>query len=72
MSASSENFQRRALRRNRRIATALLGSMVVLFILPKSKDRIGEGLAIFIERNFLTSDLIRAKLRSIGYYYCAM
>jgi uncharacterized membrane-anchored protein YjiN (DUF445 family) len=115
MSASTENFQRRALRRNRLIATALLGTMAILFIvttlmpqpgfwirlvraaaeaaviggladwfavtalfrqplglpiphtaiLPKSKDRIGQGLATFIERNFLTPDLIRAKLRSI-------
>src|SRR5215831_13466050 len=115
MSASTENFQRRALRRNRLIATALLGTMAVLFIvttlmpqpgfwiglvrtateaaviggladwfavtalfrrplglpiphtaiLPKSKDRIGQGLATFIERNFLTPELIRAKLRSI-------
>jgi uncharacterized membrane-anchored protein YjiN (DUF445 family) len=32
MSASTENFQRRALRRNRLIAIALLGTMVVLFI----------------------------------------
>jgi len=115
MSASTENFQRRALRRNRLIATALLGTMVMLVIfttlvpqpgfwirivraaaeaaviggladwfavtalfrrplglpiphtaiLPKSKDRIGQGLATFIERNFLAPDLIRAKLRSI-------
>jgi uncharacterized membrane-anchored protein YjiN (DUF445 family) len=34
-------------------------------ILPKNKDRIGEGLAIFIERNFLSPDIVRAKLRSI-------
>lgn len=34
-------------------------------IVPKNKDRIGEGLAIFIEHNFLTADLVRAKLRSI-------
>ncbi|MGA7260071.1 MAG: DUF445 domain-containing protein [Stellaceae bacterium] len=34
-------------------------------ILPKNKDRIGEGLAIFIERNFLSPDILRAKLRSI-------
>ena len=115
MSANTENFQRRALRRNRLIATALLGAMGVLFIrtsllpqpgfwvaliraaaeaaviggladwfavtalfrrplglpiphtaiLPQSKDRIGQGLATFIERNFLAPDLIRAKLRSI-------
>ena len=34
-------------------------------ILPRNKDRIGEGLAIFIGRNFLSSDILRAKLRSI-------
>src|SRR6266403_3541385 len=34
-------------------------------ILPKNKDRIGEGLATFIERNFLTPEIVRAKLRSI-------
>jgi uncharacterized membrane-anchored protein YjiN (DUF445 family) len=34
-------------------------------IVPKNKDRIGEGLALFIEHNFLTGDLVRAKLRSI-------
>ena len=34
-------------------------------IVPKSKDRIGEGLATFIEHNFLTPELIKAKLRSI-------
>ena len=34
-------------------------------ILPRNKDRIGEGLAIFIERNFLSPDILRAKLRSI-------
>ena len=34
-------------------------------ILPRNKDRIGEGLAVFIERNFLTPDIVRAKLRSI-------
>jgi uncharacterized membrane-anchored protein YjiN (DUF445 family) len=33
--------------------------------LPRNKDRIGEGLAIFIERNFLSPDILRAKLRSI-------
>ena len=32
MSARTENFQRRALRRNRLIATALLGAMAALFI----------------------------------------
>ena len=34
-------------------------------ILPRNKDRIGEGLATFIERNFLSPDILRAKLRSI-------
>jgi len=34
-------------------------------ILPKNKDRIGEGLAIFIERNFLTPEIVKAKLRTI-------
>jgi uncharacterized membrane-anchored protein YjiN (DUF445 family) len=115
MSASTEDFQRRALRRNRLIATGLLGAMAGLFIatmvvqqpgfwtllvratteaavvgaladwfavtalfrrplglpiphtaiVPKSKERIGEGLATFIARNFLTPELIKAKLRSI-------
>ena len=32
MSASTEDFQRRALRRNRLIATALLGAVLVLII----------------------------------------
>ena len=115
MSVTAQDFQRRALRRNRLIATALLGAMAAVFlattlvtqpgfwlllvrataeaalvggladwfavtalfrqplglpiphtaILPKNKDRIGEGLAIFIERNFLTPEIVRAKLRSI-------
>jgi uncharacterized membrane-anchored protein YjiN (DUF445 family) len=115
MSVSAQDFQRRGLRRNRLIATTLLGAMAALFIfttlapqpgfwillvrasaeaalvggladwfavtalfrqplglpiphtaiLPKNKDRIGEGLAIFIERNFLSPDILRAKLRSI-------
>jgi len=34
-------------------------------IVPKNKDRIGEGLAGFIEHNFLTPEIVRAKLRSI-------
>ena len=34
-------------------------------IVPKNKDRIGEGLATFIEHNFLTPEIVRAKLRSI-------
>src|ERR1700731_4508993 len=115
MSVSTQDLQRRALRRNRLIATALLAAMAALFIsttlppqpgfwillvrataeaalvggladwfavpppsrqplglpiphtaiLPRNKDRIGEGLAIFIERNFLSPDILRAKLRSI-------
>ena len=115
MSVSAQDFQRRGLRRNRLIATSLLGAMAALFIstawapqpgfwillvrataeaalvggladwfavtalfrqplglpiphtaiLPRSKDRIGEGLAIFIERNFLSPDILKAKLRSI-------
>jgi uncharacterized membrane-anchored protein YjiN (DUF445 family) len=115
MSVTTQDFERRALRRNRLIATALLGAMAVLFIattlpsqpgfwillvrataeaalvggladwfavtalfrqplglpiphtaiLPKNKDRIGEGLAIFIERNFLTPEIVKAKLRTI-------
>ena len=115
MPVSAQDLQRRGLRRNRLIATALLGVMAALFIstalapqpgfwillvrataeaalvggladwfavtalfrqplglpiphtaiLPRNKDRIGEGLAIFIERNFLSSDVLRAKLRSI-------
>jgi uncharacterized membrane-anchored protein YjiN (DUF445 family) len=115
MSVSTQDVQRRGLRRNRLIATALLGVMAVLFIvttlapqpgfvillvraiaeaalvggladwfavtalfrqplglpiphtaiLPKNKDRIGEGLASFIERNFLSPDIVRAKLRSL-------
>ena len=115
MSVSAQDFQRRALRRNRVIATALLAGMAALFIattlmpqpgfwillvrataeasvvgaladwfavtaifrhplglpiphtaiVPKNKDRIGEGLATFIEHNFLTPEIVRAKLRSI-------
>ena len=115
MPVSAQDLQRRGLRRNRLIATALLGVMAALFIstalapqpgfwillvrataeaalvggladwfavtalfrqplglpiphtaiLPRNKDRIGEGLAIFIGRNFLSSDVLRAKLRSI-------
>src|SRR5215469_16174330 len=113
--ASATHLQRRALRRNRAIATALLVAMAGLFIattlvhepgfwvllvrstaeaavvgaladwfavtalfrhplglpiphtaiVPKNKDRIGEGLAAFIEHNFLTPEIVRAKLRSI-------
>src|SRR5258708_34817939 len=35
-------------------------------LLPHSKDRIGEGLGDFVERNFLAPDIIAAKLREIG------
>jgi uncharacterized membrane-anchored protein YjiN (DUF445 family) len=115
MSVSAQDIQRRTLRRNRAIATALLVGMAALFIatmpvsrpgfwillvraaaeasvvgaladwfavtaifrhplglpiphtaiVPKNKDRIGEGLATFIEHNFLTPEIVRAKLRSI-------
>src|SRR5260370_1466649 len=115
MSVSTQEVQRRGLRRNRLMATALLGAMAALFILttlasqpgfwillvrataeaalvggladwfavtalfrqplglpiphtailPKNKDRIGEGLASFIERNFLSPDVLRAKVRSV-------
>jgi uncharacterized membrane-anchored protein YjiN (DUF445 family) len=33
-------------------------------ILPRSKDRIGEGLGEFVERNFLAPEIIAARLRS--------
>src|SRR5215467_10923029 len=112
---SAQDFQRRGLRRNRLIATAMLAGMAVVFvgtrlapqpgflvllvrataeaalvggladwfavtalfrqplglpiphtaILPKNKDRIGEGIATFLEHNFLTPEIVRAKLRSI-------
>jgi uncharacterized membrane-anchored protein YjiN (DUF445 family) len=115
MAVSTQEFQRRGLRRNRIIATALLGAMAALFvstalvpqpgfwtllvrataeaavvgaladwfavtalfrqplglpiphtaIVPKNKDRIGEGLAAFIQSNFLTAELVGEKLRSV-------
>jgi uncharacterized membrane-anchored protein YjiN (DUF445 family) len=34
-------------------------------IIPKSKDRIGEGLGDFVERNFLAPDIIAARMRSL-------
>lgn len=34
-------------------------------IIPRNKDRIGEGLGRFVERNFLDPDLVAAKLRSL-------
>jgi uncharacterized membrane-anchored protein YjiN (DUF445 family) len=34
-------------------------------IIPRNKDRIGEGLGRFVERNFLDPNLVAAKLRSI-------
>lgn len=110
-----EAVQRRALRRNRLIATALLAFMAVVFvvtarlpeanfwvalvhgtaeaamvgaladwfavtaifrrplglpiphtaIVPRNKDRIAEGLGNFIERHFLTEDLLVARVRSL-------
>lgn len=107
--------QRRALRRNRAIATALLLGMVGTFvgtaavaepsfwvslthaaaeagvvggladwfaitalfrrplglpiphtaIVPRNKNRIGEGLGSFLERHFLTDELVSAKLRAL-------
>jgi uncharacterized membrane-anchored protein YjiN (DUF445 family) len=110
-----EVIQRRALRRNRAIATALLLIMAggflatsaapdaglwvsliratteagviggladwfaitALFrrplglpiphtaILPRNKNRIGEGLGAFLERHFLTEELVLARLRSL-------
>jgi uncharacterized membrane-anchored protein YjiN (DUF445 family) len=33
-------------------------------IIPRSKDRIGQGLGSFVERNFLAPELIAAKLRA--------
>jgi uncharacterized membrane-anchored protein YjiN (DUF445 family) len=107
--------QRRALRRNRAIATGLLVTMAALFvatamiprpgfwialvhataeagviggladwfavtalfrrplglpiphtaIVPRSKERIAEGLAAFLERHFLTEELLLTKLRAL-------
>jgi uncharacterized membrane-anchored protein YjiN (DUF445 family) len=34
-------------------------------IIPRSKDRIGEGLGDFVERNFLAPDIIAARLRGL-------
>jgi uncharacterized membrane-anchored protein YjiN (DUF445 family) len=34
-------------------------------IVPRNKDRIGEGLGRFVERHFLTEDLLLQKLRTI-------
>ncbi len=34
-------------------------------IVPRNKDRIGEGLGAFVTRNFLTPELLATKLRSI-------
>lgn len=34
-------------------------------LVPRNKDRIGEGLASFVERNFLAPDLVADKLRSL-------
>jgi uncharacterized membrane-anchored protein YjiN (DUF445 family) len=110
-----EVLQRRALRRNRAIATGLLLTMAALFVItalvpqpgfwttlihataeagvvggladwfavtalfrrplglpiphtaivPRSKDRIGEGLGAFLERHFLTEELLVTKLRAL-------
>src|SRR5256885_15472817 len=35
-------------------------------ILPRNKDRIGEGLGSFIETNFLSPELVEQKLRSLA------
>src|ERR1700726_2542387 len=114
MSVSTQDFQRRGLRRKRLIATALLGAMAALFIstalapqpgfwillvratteaalvggladwfavtalfrhplglpiphtaiVPANKDRIGDGLARFLDRHFLTRELLIPELRS--------
>ena len=34
-------------------------------LVPRNKDRIGEGLASFVERNFLAPELVAGKLRSL-------
>lgn len=34
-------------------------------LIPRNKDRIGEGLGSFVERNFLAPDLVVEKLRSL-------
>ena len=34
-------------------------------LIPRNKDRIGDGLASFLERNFLAPDLVAGKLRSL-------
>lgn len=34
-------------------------------IVPRNKDRIGEGLGRFVERNFLDPDLVAARLRAL-------
>jgi uncharacterized membrane-anchored protein YjiN (DUF445 family) len=35
-------------------------------MVPRNKDRIGEGLASFLVHNFLTTDLVGERLRSIS------
>lgn len=35
-------------------------------IIPKNKDRIGEGLGRFVERNFLAPELVAARLRTLA------
>jgi uncharacterized membrane-anchored protein YjiN (DUF445 family) len=112
--AEDEAEQRRALRRNRVLATSLLLVAAALFfasrgmtgfwpgllhagaeaavvggladwfavtalfrhplglpiprtaILPRNKDRIGAGLGLFVERNFLAADIIAAKLAALA------
>lgn len=34
-------------------------------IIPKNKERIGEGLGTFVERNFLAPELVAARIRSL-------
>ena len=112
----SETDQRRALRRNRALATALLVGAAALFfatgaisprgfwldllhagseaavvgaladwfavvalfrhplglpfprtaVIPKNKDRIGEGLGQFVERNFLAPEILAERLKALG------
>ena len=113
---ADEAALRRALRRNRAVATGILGVAAIVFlatsavpgqnfwvalvragaeaalvggladwfavtalfrhplgmpiprtaIVPKNKDRIGEGLGHFVERNFLAPEILAAKLARTG------